>query len=60
MDEYSQKYLMDVLNACEEVESFFGGKKIFSNFQTDILRQRAVERAQRGDYGRGHQSVAET
>lgn len=35
---------MDVLTACEEVESFFEGKKIFANFQTDILRQRAVER----------------
>lgn len=35
---------MDVLVACEEVESFFGGMKIFANFQTDILRQRAVER----------------
>ncbi len=35
---------MDVLNACEEVESFFDGKKMFANFQTDILRQRAVER----------------
>lgn len=44
MDEYSRKYLMDVLTACEEVESFFEGKKIFANFQTDILRQRAVER----------------
>ena len=44
MDEYSKKYLMDVLVACEEVESFFGGKKIFASFQTDILRQRAVER----------------
>ena len=44
MDEYSEKYLLDVLNACEEVESFFEGKKFFANFQTDILRQRAVER----------------
>ena len=44
MDEYSQKYLLDVKNACEEVESFFKGKKNFANFQTDILRQRAVER----------------
>ena len=35
---------MDVLAACEEVESFFQGQKIFANFQTDILRQRAVER----------------
>ena len=44
MDEYSKKYLLDVLNACEEVESFFGNEKVFSKFQTDILRQRAVER----------------
>lgn len=44
MDEYSKKYLMDVLTACEEVETFFVGEKVFSNFQTDILRQRAVER----------------
>ena len=44
MDEYSKKYLLDVLNACEEVESFFKGEKIFADFQMDILRQRAVER----------------
>lgn len=44
MDEYSKKYLLDVLNACEEVETFFEGRKLFSRFQTDILRQRAVER----------------
>ena len=35
---------MDVLAACEEVESFFGDEKVFADFQTDILRQRAVER----------------
>lgn len=35
---------MDVLVACEEVESFFEGKKIFADFQTDTLRRRAVER----------------
>lgn len=44
MDEYSRKYLTDVLTACEEVESFFDGKRVFSDFQIDILRQRAVER----------------
>ena len=44
MDEYSKKYLMDVLNACEEVETFFPGKRLFVEFQNDILRQRAVER----------------
>jgi uncharacterized protein with HEPN domain len=36
--------LFDVLTACEEVESFFSGEKIFADFQADILRQRAVER----------------
>lgn len=44
MDEYSRKYLTDVLIACEEVESFFDGKRVFTDFQIDILRQRAVER----------------
>ena len=44
MDEYSRKYLMDVLTACEEVASFFPRKCIFSDFQADTLRQRAVER----------------
>jgi hypothetical protein len=29
MDEYSKKYLMDVLAACEEVESFFQEKIFF-------------------------------
>lgn len=32
MDEYSKKYLFDVLKACEEVESFFSGEKIFADF----------------------------
>ncbi len=45
MDEYIEKYLYDVLNATEEIESFFEGQpKLFENFQKDILRQRAVER----------------
>lgn len=44
MDEYSRKYLNDILTACKEVASFFNGEKLFSNFQTDVLRQRAVER----------------
>ena len=44
MDEFSRKYLFDVLNACKEVASFFQGEKMFSDFQKDILRQRAVER----------------
>lgn len=44
MDEYSKKYLLDVLTACEEVDSFFEGEKVFARFQPDLLRQRAVER----------------
>lgn len=45
MDEYSQKYLQDVLTACNEVDSFFEGQPhIFEQFEKDILRQRAVER----------------
>ena len=44
MDEYSRKYLIDVLTACDEVASFFPDKCIFADFQYDTLRQRAVER----------------
>ncbi len=44
MDDYSRKYLMDVLKACEEVDSFFPEKRIFADFANDRLRQRAVER----------------
>ena len=35
---------MDVLAACEEVEAFFKGEKIFAEFQANIMKQRAVER----------------
>ena len=44
MYEYSKKYLIDVLNACKETESFFNGEKIFAEFEKDIMKQRAVER----------------
>lgn len=45
MDEYIEKYLIDVLNAINEVESFFADRpKLFQEFQNDMLRQRAVER----------------
>ena len=45
MDEYIEKHLIDVLNAINEVESFFAdGPKLFQEFQNDMLRQRAVER----------------
>ena len=45
MDEYTQKHLVDVLNAIDEIECFFAGRqKLYDEFQHDILRQRAVER----------------
>ena len=45
MDEYIEKHLIDVLNAINEVESFFADRpKLFQEFQNDMLRQRAVER----------------
>lgn len=45
MDEYIEKHLVDILNATIEVESYFtNAPKLFQNFQTDMLRQRAVER----------------
>ena len=45
MDEYVKKHLIDVLNSCNEIESFFDGQpKIFENFRKDLLRHRAVER----------------
>lgn len=59
MDEYSLKYLHDVLNACEEVELFFEGEKVFAEFQNDIPPS-ACCGTQCGDYGRGYQSVDET
>lgn len=45
MDEYIVTCLVDVLNACTEVEMFFEGQpKMFESFKTDMLRVRAVER----------------
>lgn len=45
MDEYIEKYLTDVLNSINEVESYFRDRpKIFEDFTNDILRQRAIER----------------
>ena len=42
MDNYTQKYLEDVLTACKEVSSFFENQP--KHFKDDTLRQRAVER----------------
>lgn len=45
MDEYTRKCLVDVLNACIEVEDFFAGHPhLYEKFVSDTLRRRAVER----------------
>ena len=45
MDEMIAKYLEDVLNACNEVESYFDGQpKLFEDFRDSMLKRRAVER----------------
>lgn len=45
MDEYIQTCLVDILNACEEVDGFFAGRpKKFDDFCTNTMLVRAVER----------------
>ena len=45
MDESTKKCLIDVLNACREVEEFFAHRpRLYEDFVHDTLRQRAVER----------------
>jgi uncharacterized protein with HEPN domain len=45
MDEYIQTCLVDILNACEEVEGFFAGRpKRFDDFCANTMLIRAVER----------------
>lgn len=44
MDDYSRKYLMDVLKACEEVDSFFPEKRIFADFADDTPTRRRTHR----------------
>lgn len=45
MDEYIITCLVDVHNACTEVESFFvGAPRLYESFKGDMLRVRAVER----------------
>ena len=45
MDESINKYLHDILDAINEVESFFGDKpKYFGEFCDDLCLRRAVER----------------
>lgn len=45
MDEKAQKYLYDVLNAVDEINSYFEGHpKLFEVFNLDLMLRRAVER----------------
>jgi len=45
MDENINKHLHDILNAINEIESFFGDKpKYFNEFCNDLCLRRAVER----------------
>ena len=45
MEDRIKKYLLDVLTAIEEVESFFDNKpKLFDDFYSDLLLRRAIER----------------
>lgn len=45
MDEYIVTCLVDVLNACTEVDQFFSDQpRLFDHFRNDTLRIRAVER----------------
>ena len=45
MDENINKHLHDILDAINEIESFFGGKsKYFNEFCNDLCLRRAVER----------------
>ena len=45
MDDVINKYLQDILDAVNEVESFFGDRpKYFEEFCDDLCLRRAVER----------------
>ena len=47
MDENINKHLHDILDAIDEIESFFGDKpKYFNEFCNDLCLRRAVERMQ--------------
>lgn len=45
MDEYTLKYLHDVLDAITEVEGYFAGRQLdFDTFLSDLMLRSAVER----------------
>ena len=45
MDNFTKKHLQDILNAIDDIETFFEGQpKLFEEFCRDIRLQRAIER----------------
>lgn len=45
MDNFTKKHLQDILNAIQDIETFFEGQpKLFEEFCKDIRLQRAIER----------------
>ena len=44
MDDISKKYLFDIQKAINSVEGYFGGKKIFAEYNANDMLQKAVER----------------
>lgn len=45
MDNFTNKHLQDILNAINDIETFFDGQpKLFEEFCQDIRLQRAIER----------------
>lgn len=45
MDSFTKKHLQDILNAVNDIDSFFGKQpKLFESFCHDLRLQRAIER----------------
>jgi len=44
MDNFSNKYLYDILLAINSIETYFGDKKIFTEYENNDMLQKAVER----------------
>jgi len=45
MDDFIKKHLSDILNAIEEIDSFYEGKpKLYKDFENNLLLRRGIER----------------
>jgi len=45
MDDFIKKHLSDILNAIEEIDDFYDGKKkLYKDFENNLLLRRGVER----------------